>query len=310
MENLSLSGTACLDVRLPGLKHFKSGKVREIFDLGDQYLFVATDRISAFDCIMPNGIPGKGSILTQISHFWFDHFQDLVRDHRASKAKASLPESLSPWEDLLKNRSMLVHKTKPLAIECVVRGYLAGSGWKEYQQSRSVCGVPLPANLLESSELPEPIFTPATKAEEGHDENISFERASQIVGPEIAEQVRTLSLNIYQRARTLAEKKGILIADTKFEFGLMDDEIILIDEVLTPDSSRFWPAQTYQPGRSQPSYDKQFVRDYLEGLDWDKCPPSPPLPEDIVRHTQQKYMDAFHQLTGRKIEAAPLALEE
>jgi len=212
MENLSLSGAACLNVHLPRLKHIKSGKVREIFDLGDQYLFVATDRISAFDCIMPNGIPGKGSILTQISHFWFDHFQDLVRDHRASKANTPLPESLSPWEDLLKDRSMLVHKTKPLAIECVVRGYLAGSGWKEYQQSQSVCGVPLPSGLLESSELPEPIFTPATKAEKGHDENISFERASQIVGSEIAEQVRALSLSIYQRARTLAEKKkGFLL---------------------------------------------------------------------------------------------------
>ena len=298
MENLSLSGTACLDVRLPGLKHVKSGKVREIFDLGDQYLFVATDRISAFDCIMPNGIPGKGSILTQISHFWFDHFQDLVRDHRASKAKASLPESLSPWEDLLKNRSMLVHKTKPLAIECVVRGYLAGSGWKEYQQSQSVCGVPLPANLLESSELPEPIFTPATKAEEGHDENVPLERMITDLGETLAHQLRDTSLQIYSAACEYAAARGLLIADTKFEFGKVGDEVVLIDEVLTPDSSRFWAADNYCPGQAQASFDKQFVREWLSQCGWDKQSDPPALPAEVIEQTAAKYREAYDRLTA------------
>jgi len=246
---------------------------------------------------MPNGIPGKGEILTQISHFWFDQMSELVPNHRAQGNHETLPQTLQPYAEQVEGRSMIVKKTKPLAIECVVRGYLAGSGWKEYQANQTVCGIPLPAGLQESSELPEPIFTPATKAETGHDENISFEEAAKIVGQDTAEKVRSLSLAIYQKARTFAREKGIIIADTKFEFGYLDDTLLLIDEVLTPDSSRFWPADAYQPGKSQPSYDKQFVRDYLESLDWDKTPPAPALPDEIVSKTQDKYLEAYRRLT-------------
>jgi len=306
MHPITLNLSPCRLADFQGLHHIKSGKVREIFDLGDQLLFVATDRISAFDCIMPNGIPGKGTILTQISHFWFDHFKDLVKGHRNLGTSDPLPDSLEPWKRWLEGRSMVVEKTRPLAIECVVRGYLAGSGWKEYQQNKTVCGISLPDGLLESAELPEPIFTPATKAEEGHDENISFDQACNLVGREIAEQVRALSLKLYERARDMAREKGIIIADTKFEFGLKDEELILIDEVLTPDSSRFWPADKYQVGGSQPSFDKQFVRDYLESLDWDKCPPAPSLPPHIVQQTQEKYLEAFSKLTGRSVKPLPM----
>ena len=288
---------ALLQLNLPGIQHVKSGKVREIFDLGHTFLFVATDRISAFDCIMPNGIPGKGEILTQISHFWFDKVSELVPNHRAMPGHEPLPEILQPYVEQVEGRSMIVKKAKPLAIECVVRGYLAGSGWKEYQANRTVCGIRLPDGLEESSELPEPIFTPATKAETGHDENISFEQAARIVGSETAEKVRSLSLEIYKQARSFAREKGIIIADTKFEFGYLEDTLLLIDEVLTPDSSRFWPADAYQPGKSQPSFDKQFVRDYLEGLDWNKTPPAPALPEEIVKKTQAKYLEAYRRLT-------------
>lgn len=306
MHPITLNLSPCRLADIQGLHHIKSGKVREIFDLGDQLLFVATDRISAFDCIMPNGIPGKGTILTQISHFWFDHFKDLVKGHRNLGTSDPLPDSLEPWKRWLEGRSMVVEKTSPLAIECVVRGYLAGSGWKEYQQNKTVCGISLPDGLLESAELPEPIFTPATKAEEGHDENISFDQACNLVGREIAEQVRALSLKLYERARDMAREKGIIIADTKFEFGLKDEELILIDEVLTPDSSRFWPADKYQVGGSQPSFDKQFVRDYLESLDWDKCPPAPSLPPHIVQQTQEKYLEAFRKLTERSVKPIPM----
>lgn len=306
MHPITLNLSPCRLTDFQGLNHIKSGKVREIFDLGDQLLFVATDRISAFDCIMPNGIPGKGTILTQISHFWFDHFEDLVKGHRNLGTSDPLPDSLEPWKRWLEGRSMVVEKTRPLAIECVVRGYLAGSGWKEYQQNKTVCGISLPDGLLESAELPEPIFTPATKAEEGHDENISFDQACNLVGREIAEQVRALSLKLYERARDMAREKGIIIADTKFEFGLKDEELILIDEVLTPDSSRFWPADKYQVGGSQPSFDKQFVRDYLESLDWDKCPPAPSLPPHIVQQTQEKYLEAFRKLTERSVKPIPM----
>ena len=306
MHPITLNLSPCRLADFQGLHHIKSGKVREIFDLGDQLLFVATDRISAFDCIMPNGIPGKGTILTQISHFWFDHFEDLVKGHRNLGTTDPLPESLEPWQKWLEGRSMVVEKTRPLAIECVVRGYLAGSGWKEYQKAKTVCGISLPDGLLESAELPEPIFTPATKAEEGHDENISFDQACNLVGREVAEQVRALSLKLYERARDMAREKGIIIADTKFEFGLKDEELILIDEVLTPDSSRFWPADKYQVGGSQPSFDKQFVRDYLESLDWDKCPPAPSLPPHIVQQTQEKYLEAFSKLTGRSVKPLPM----
>ena len=276
--------------------------MREIFDLGDAFLFVATDRISAFDCVMPNGIPRKGEVLTQLSHFWFDQVTGIVPNHRERGAADPLPERLKPFERQLKGRSMVVKKARPLAIECVVRGYLAGSGWKEYRQSRTVCGIPLPAGLQESSELPEPIFTPATKAETGHDENIDFASAERIVGAEIAAKARDLSIAIYNFAREYARKRGIIIADTKFEFGtLPNGELILIDEVLTPDSSRFWPADKYQPGRGQPSYDKQFVRDYLETLDWNKTPPAPALPANVVEKTSAKYLEAFKLLTGRDL---------
>ena len=290
-----------LTLDLAGIPKLKSGKVREIFDLGDALLLVATDRISAFDCVMPNGIPRKGEVLTQISHFWFERFARLVSNHLLAKADTPLPARLEPFATALRGRSMIVKKAKPLAIECVVRGYLAGSGWKEYRQSQTVCGIRLPPGLTESAELPQAIFTPATKAESGHDENIPFERAAEIVGTELAERVRDLSLALYTDARNYARERGILIADTKFEFGLCDGELILIDEVLTPDSSRFWPASEYRPGKGQPSFDKQFVRDYLETLDWNKTPPAPALPPEVIARTQAKYLEAYERLTGMKL---------
>ena len=290
-----------LDIDLPKIKRVKSGKVREIFDLGDSLLMVATDRISAFDCIMPNGIPLKGVVLTQISHFWFDQMAAIVPNHRLARAEDPLPPLLKAYQSQLARRAMIVKKARPLAIECVVRGFLAGSGWKEYCQSHTVCGIHLPAGLVESSELPEPIFTPATKAETGHDINISFEQAAQIVGRDTAEQVRNLSLQIYRAARDYARQRGIIIADTKFEFGFYEGGLILIDEVLTPNSSRFWPVDEYKPGRSQPSFDKQFVRDYLETLDWNKTPPAPRLPPDVVARTRDKYIEAYERLTGKTL---------
>ena len=293
-----MSNEPLLQLELPGVRKLKSGKVREIFDLGDAFLLVATDRISAFDCIMPNGIPRKGEVLTQLSHFWFERFSTLIPNHLLARANDPLPPSLRPFAAQVARRSMIVKKAAPLPIECVVRGYLAGSGWKEYRERQTVCGVRLPTGLQESSELPEPIFTPATKAESGHDENISFEQAAKLTGPDIAEQARAASLKIYSEARAYARQRGIIIADTKFEFGLFDGKLILIDEVLTPDSSRFWPADQYKPGRGQPSFDKQFVRDYLETLDWDKTPPAPALPPDVVAKTQAKYTDAYERITG------------
>jgi phosphoribosylaminoimidazole-succinocarboxamide synthase len=290
-----------LQIELPGILKVRSGKVRELFDLGDAFLMVATDRISAFDCIMPNGIPRKGEVLTQISHFWFAMFASLVPNHLLAKPNDPLPDRLRPFASLLERRSMIVKKAQPLAIECVVRGYLSGSGWKEYQRSQTVCGIKLPEGLTESSQLPEPIFTPATKAETGHDENIPFERAIEIVGQDIAEQARTLSLQIYSKARSYARERGIIIADTKFEFGIFDGKLILIDEVLTPDSSRFWPADQYEAGRSQPSFDKQFLRDYLERIHWNKQPPAPELPAFVVQRTQEKYLEAFTRLTGHSL---------
>jgi phosphoribosylaminoimidazole-succinocarboxamide synthase len=275
--------------------------VREIFDLGDSLLMVATDRISAFDCVMPNGIPRKGEVLTQISHFWFEKFVSLMPNHLLARANDPLPPKLQPFVRQLERRSMIVKKAKPLAIECVVRGYLAGSGWQEYRKKQTVCGIRLPSGLVESSELTEPIFTPATKAETGHDENISFERAEEIVGTEIALEVREASLKLYTAGRNYARERGIIIADTKFEFGVFENHLILIDEVLTPDSSRFWPADHYKPGRSQPSYDKQFVRDYLETLDWNKTPPAPALPPNVVQQTQAKYLEAYTRLTDRRL---------
>lgn len=296
-----MSQAPLLKVALPGIPHLKSGKVREIFDLGDSLLMVATDRISAFDCVMPNGIPRKGEVLTQISHFWFERFAPILPNHLLARASDPLPKNLQPFRPLLERRSMIVKKSKPLAIECVVRGYLAGSAWAEYRKHQAVCGIKLPAGLLESSELPQPVFTPATKAETGHDENIPFERAIEIVGKDVASHARALSLQLYADARQYARERGIIIADTKFEFGLFEGQLILIDEVLTPDSSRFWPADQYQPGRSQPSFDKQFVRDYLETLDWNKTPPAPALPADVVAKTQAKYLEAYRRLTGREL---------
>lgn len=283
-----------LELDIPQLNKVKSGKVREVFDMGEYFLFVASDRISAFDVILPNGIPRKGEVLTQISHFWFDHFADHVPNHRVNDA---LPEDLVH----LKSRSMVVKKAKPLAIECIVRGYITGSGWKEYTKKGTVCEIQLPEGLLESAELEEPLFTPSTKADEGHDENISFEKAVEIVGLETAEKVRELSLKIYTEARNYARERGIIIADTKFEFGELDGEVILIDEVLTPDSSRFWPLDEYEPGRGQFSFDKQYVRDYLETLDWDKTPPGPTLPEEIVERSQSRYLEAYERLTGKAL---------
>jgi phosphoribosylaminoimidazole-succinocarboxamide synthase len=296
-----MSTTPLLQIDLPGLKKIKSGKVRELFDLGDHLLMVATDRISAFDCIMPNGIPRKGEVLTQISHFWFDQMSALVPNHRLTKANDPLPPLLRRYEKQLARRSMIVKKANPLPVECVVRGYLAGSGWKEYRTQGTVCGIRLPAGLVESSELKQPIFTPATKEESGHDINIAFEQVARRIGADLAEQVRDVSLQIYKTARNYARQRGIIIADTKFEFGIYEGHLILIDEVLTPDSSRFWPADQYKPGRSQPSFDKQFVRDYLETLDWDKTPPAPALPPDIVLKTQKKYLEAYERLTGKKL---------
>ncbi|HLX96004.1 MAG TPA: phosphoribosylaminoimidazolesuccinocarboxamide synthase [Verrucomicrobiae bacterium] len=290
-----------LQLDLPGIKKLRSGKVRDIFDLGDALLLVASDRISAFDVIMPNGIPRKGEVLTQISHFWFEKFAGLVPNHLLARASDPLPKNLQPFTDQLARRSMIVKKAKPLAIECIVRGYLSGSGWKEYKQAQTVCGIKLPAGLTESAELPEPIFTPSTKAEAGHDENISFAQAQKIVGDELATQARDLSLKIYRAGRDYARQRGIIIADTKFEFGLSDGKLILIDEVMTPDSSRFWPADQYQPGRGQPSFDKQFVRDYLETLDWNKTPPGPVLPPDVVAKTSAKYLEAYERLTGKSL---------
>jgi phosphoribosylaminoimidazole-succinocarboxamide synthase len=295
-----------LKLDLPGIRKLKTGKVREVFDLGDRLLFVASDRISAFDCIMPNGIPRKGEVLTQISYFWFARTESFQPNHLLSHsddsfeapALAGLP---SEMKSQLARRSMIVKKAAPLTIECVVRGYLAGSGWKEYQKTQTVCGIKLPAGLKESSELPEPIFTPATKAETGHDENISFDEAVKMVGGPVAEQARAASLKIYTTAREYARARGIIIADTKFEFGMYEGKLLLIDEVLTPDSSRFWPADQYAPGKGQPSFDKQFVRDYLETLDWDKNPPAPALPPEVVAKSQAKYLEAYERLTGKKL---------
>ena len=295
-----------LNIDIPGIKKLRRGKVREVFDLDDALLLVATDRISAFDCVMPNGIPRKGEVLTQLSFFWFGRFAGLVPNQLLAGPTDPLPARLAPYAELLARRSMLVKKAKPLPVECVVRGYLAGSGWKEYRTSQTVCGIKLPAGLREADELPEPIFTPATKAETGHDENISFDRVESILGSDLANQVRDYSLTLYRSARDYAKDRGIIIADTKFEFGLHNEQLILIDEVLTPDSSRFWPADTYEPGRSQASFDKQFVRDYLESINWNKTPPAPPLPPDVVARTQQKYIEAYERLTGRPLQPGNL----
>lgn len=279
------------------------GKVRDIFDLGDQLLMVATDRLSAFDVVLPDPIPYKGEVLTKISLFWFDRLAHVVPNHVISTDESDLPDDLAAHADSLRGRFMLCRKAEVFPVECIVRGYLAGSGWKEYQRHGTVCGQALPEGLTESSELPEPIFTPSTKAAVGdHDENISFERMAEIIGVEYAERLREISLAVYDEARAYAASRGIIVADTKFEFGLVDGEIVWIDEALTPDSSRFWPADEYEPGHGQPSFDKQFVRDWLEASGWDKTPPAPSLPEDVIVMTAEKYVEAYEAITGVAFE--------
>ena len=289
-----------LTTDFPGLKLAARGKVRDIYDLGDALLIVTTDRISAFDVIMNEGIPNKGYVLTQISAFWFREMEGIIKNHIISTEVADFPAECQPYADVLAGRSMLVKKAQPLAAECIVRGYLSGSGWKDYQQTGSICGIKLPAGLVESDRLPEPIFTPSTKAELGtHDENISFEEMAKLCGEEISKKVREVTIAIYNKAREIADAKGIIIADTKFEYGIYQGELIIIDECMTPDSSRFWPKEGYHPGGQQPSFDKQFLRDYLETLDWGKTAPAPPLPAEIVAKTAEKYMEALVKLTGK-----------
>jgi len=289
-----------LSCELPGIPKLRSGKVREVFDLGDTLLFVATDRISAFDCILPNAIPRKGEVLTQTSAFWFEKL-DFVENHVIATKFRQFPGNLKPFEEQLAGRSMIVKKAAPLPVECVARGYLVGSAWKEYQETGSVCGHELPPGLRQAERLPETIFTPATKAETGHDQNITWRECRALLGDEVALQVRQHTIELYEHGRAHAAQNGIIVADTKFEFGVLDGEIILIDEVLTPDSSRFWPESEYQVGANPPSFDKQFVRDYLETLDWNKQPPAPALPADIVEKTAAKYVEAYQRLTGLKL---------
>ncbi len=300
-----LSTAPLLETSLDGLTLNRRGKVRDVYDIplasgNDGLLIVATDRISAFDYVLGSGIPDKGRVLTQLSGFWFERMGDLVPHHLISLDVDSFPEPARRHAGVLRGRTMLVRKTDPIPVECVARGYLSGSGWKEYQQRGSVCGVTLPSGLRESDRLPEPIFTPATKAESGHDINVSEEEAGRIVGRDLMARLKALTLEIYRRGCEHAESKGIIIADTKFEFGLAAD-VVLIDEVLTPDSSRFWPAAQYEPGHGQPSFDKQFVRDYLEAIRWNKQPPVPSLPEEVIARTREKYVDAFHLLSGREL---------
>lgn len=288
------------ETSLTGVTLAGRGKVRDIYDLGDRLLIVATDRLSAFDVVLPTPIPDKGRVLTQLSLFWFDLLREVIPNHVLSGT--DFPASLNGFRDELEGRSMLVRKTKPLPIECVVRGYLSGSGWKDYRSTGKVCGIALPSGLRESDRLPEPVFTPATKAPTGHDENISFDEAAARIGAPLAERVRRVSLEIYRRAAAYAEPRGIILADTKFEFGLLGDDLIWIDEALTPDSSRFWPAASYKPGGLQPSFDKQYVRDYLERIGWNKQPPGPELPADVVAGTRAKYREAYRLLVGRELE--------
>ncbi len=291
-----------LQTDFPTLKLAGRGKVRDIYDLGSALLIVTTDRISAFDVIMNEGIPDKGKVLNQISAFWFQQMEDIVPNHIISTDVREFPAECQPYAEQLAGRSMLVKKASPLPAECIVRGYLSGSGWKDYKASGSICGIALPAGLQESDRLPEPIFTPSTKAELGtHDENISFDTMAELCGRDLAEQVRAVTLRIYAKARDIADTKGIIIADTKFEYGIYNNELIIIDECMTPDSSRFWPKDSYKPGGPQPSFDKQFLRDYLETLDWNKTAPAPSLPAEIIEKTADKYREALFRLTGIKL---------
>lgn len=287
-----------------GLTLFRRGKVRDVYDLGDALLIVATDRLSAFDVVLPDPIPMKGVVLNTISRFWFERTAHIVRNHLITMDVDAYPAQCAPYRDALRGRSMLVRKTQPLAIECVVRGYLTGSGLKEYRANGTVCGISLPEGLVDGSMIPEPIFTPSTKADVGHDENIDFDKAAEIVGREAAERARDLSIALYVHARDYARERGIIIADTKFEFGFDGDELILIDEALTPDSSRFWPMEGYAPGAAQPSFDKQYVRDYLESVKWNKMPPAPELPAEVIAKTTEKYVEAYRLVTGMDLEVA------
>ncbi len=294
-----MTDTVITSTQLPGFERVASGKVRDVYSVGNDLLIVATDRISAFDCILPQGIPGKGRVLTQMSLFWFDFLRDTVPNHLITAEVRDYPAALRQYEDQLEGRSMLVRRCRMEPIECVARGYVSGSGWKDYKQTGAICGIPLPAGLKESDRLPEPIFTPASKAETGHDENISFDAVVATVGAPTATLLRDLTLRIYSKASEYAESRGIILADTKFEFGWHNGKLLLADEVLTPDSSRFWPRADYAPGGPQKSFDKQYVRDYLETLAWDKRPPAPPLPPDVVERTAQKYREAYSLLTGK-----------
>ncbi len=298
MQATSLKGSHFADLPL-----WKRGKVRDVYEIDNKLLIVASDRMSAFDVVMDDPIPDKGKILTQISLFWFKLLGDIVENHILATDPADFPEPCYPYAAELRGRSMLVKKAKPLPIECIVRGYISGSGWQEYQSKGSICGIAIPAHLPESAQLPEPIFTPSTKAEIGtHDENISFAEATQLAGREIAEQARDISLKLYKAGRDYATQKGIIIADTKFEFGILNGRLILIDEVLTPDSSRFWPKDSYRPGGSQQSFDKQYLRDYLQGLGWSKTPPPPKLPIEIINKTRERYLEALTRLTGQGLQ--------
>ena len=290
-----------MDTDLKDVKFLRRGKVRDVYETDDYLLIIATDRVSAFDVVLPNGIPDKGRILTQISIYWFNRMKDIIENHIVATDVKDYPKVLHKYKDILEGRSMLVKKAMPMPVECIVRGYLSGSGWKEYKKSGTVCGIKLPDGLVESARLDEPIFTPSTKAEEGHDINISFDETRKIVGDDTANKLRDTSLRVYKKAREMAEKKGIIIADTKMEFGLYNDKLLLIDEILTPDSSRFWPKDSYRPGGPQPSYDKQFVRDYLISIKWDKEPPAPLLPDAVVQKTREKYLEAFQKITGKNV---------
>lgn len=297
-----------LDTKLDGLSLVRRGKVRDVYAAGDHLILVATDRISAFDYVLGSGIPDKGRVLNQLSAFWFARTSAIIRNHLISTNVSDYPASARPFAAELQGRSMLTRRTTPLPVECVARGYISGSGWKDYKATGEVCGIPLPKGLKESDRLPEPIFTPATKADSGHDENISEAAAAKVVGAALLERLKALTLELYAHGVAHAESKGIILADTKFEFGLTDaGELLLIDEMMTPDSSRYWPKDTYSPGGPQPSFDKQYVRDYLESIQWNKQPPVPSLPADVVENTRGKYLDAFRRLTGRELDTVPFA---
>jgi phosphoribosylaminoimidazole-succinocarboxamide synthase len=303
--DIDRNASPLLETRLPSLKPFKKGKVRDVYHLGDRLLVVATDRLSAFDVVLPTGIPGKGIVLTQMSLFWFELLADVVPHHVVTANVDEYDDELQQYRDQLEGRSMIVTRTEVLPVECVVRGYLAGSGWKDYKATGAVCGIPLPFGLQQSARLDPPIFTPATKAETGHDENIPFETMASAVGTERAGEARRISLEIYSRAREYAGERGIILADTKFEFGVREGRLVWIDEALTPDSSRFWPGDEYEPGRPQRAFDKQYVRDYLETLDWDKTPPGPELPDEVVRQTVERYVEAYERLRGKPDPSVP-----